>query len=162
MNTWLENVLLRLDNQAESKGNPEACIELASLYRTERPLSALAYGMKAKRLVPDYELGPLQEAVERLRSSEWAADPIGCYKLGNELASYPTDASADIRKAVAYLKTAVEAENSPCVGAAALSLADLLSSLGRAEAYRYYRVAEENGQYDILPPPKRQAETSAA
>lgn len=162
MNTWLETILLKQDAQAESKGNLEACIELVNLYRSERPLSALAFGMKAKRLEPDFELAPLQEAVERLRSSEWGTDPIGCYRLGNELASYPVDTVADTRKAVAFLKAAVEAKDSPCVGAAALSLADLLSSLGRTEAYTYYHVAEEHGFCDILPPIKPNAETSVA
>ncbi len=153
MNTWLEKNMLRLDNQAEGNGNPDACIELVNLYRIEYPLSALAYGMKAKRLGTDIELGPLRARVENMRSSEWTTDPLGCYRLGNELASYPTEA-ADINWAVAYLKAAVEAKDSPCVGTAALSLADLLRSLGQIESYRYYRVAEENGQYDILPPRK--------
>ena len=162
MNTWLENILVRLDNQAEGKGNPEACLELVNLYGIARPLSALAYGMKAKRLGSEIELEPLQETVERLRSSEWGTDPIGCYRLGSELASYPADTVADTHKAVAFLKAAVEAKDSPCVGVAALSLADLLSSLGRTEAYTYYHVAEEHGFCDILPPIKPNAETAVA
>lgn len=160
MNTWLEKILLRLDNQAESKGNPEVCLELVNLYRNERPLSALAYALKAKRLGLDIEVSPLQATVERMRGSEWAADPIGCYRLGNELGSYPADTS--VSKAIAYLKAAVEAESSPCVGAAAFALADLLSSLHRAEAYQYYRLAEENGYCDILPPNNPRAETAVA
>lgn len=151
MNTWLENVLLRLDSQAGSKGNPEACIELVNLYRDNHPLSALAFGLKAARLGLDMELGPLQSAVERLRSSEWTA--LGCYRLGSELASYPRDL-AETHKAVTYLKAAANDEDAECRGAAAFCLADLLSSLGgnSAECYHYFAVAESNGFSDILPP----------
>lgn len=154
MNTWLESILRHLDEQAMGKGDPYACIELVNLYRYCQPLSAFAYGLKAVRLGLEMELGPLQSAVENLRSSECTA--IGCYRLGSELASYPREA-ADTRKAVSYLKAAANAEDAPCCGAAALCLADLLSSIGesRAECYRYYAIAEAKGFCDILPPEHR-------
>ena len=150
MDTWLENMLLRKDDAA-AKGNADACIELVNLYRNSRPLAALAFGRKAKRLGTDIELSPLETAVDRMRSTDWSKDVAGCYRLGVELSSYPLDHN-DLRKAISFLKAVIMAEDPNFVGHAALCLADLLRSMGEnvAEAYQYYAVAEHNGSPDIL------------
>lgn len=164
MDNWLENVLLRMDGEA-TKGSADACIELANLYRNNnKPLAALAFGRKAKRLGTDIELSPLETAVDHLRSTEWSKDVAGCYRLGVELSSYPMDHS-DLRKAISFLKAVITAEDAIFVGHAALCLADLLRSMGEnvAEAYHYYEVAERNGSPDILFPLCEQArKTSVA
>ena len=164
MNTWKEKVLLRLAEQAESKSDiASACLELVDYYKTEKPLSALAFGLKARRIGGyDFEIGPLVGAVEKLRRTELNEDPVGCYRLGCELSSYP-EGESDVRKAITYLKIAADADGCACAGPAALNLADFLSSIGEnsTDAYRYYQRAEALGFCDILPP-RRVAQRSAA
>lgn len=150
MSAWLENVLLQVD-AAAGNGDSNACIELVNLLRDAHPLSALSFGRKAKRLGIDIELEPLQTVVERMRPSELPLDPLGCYRLGTEVSSYPVSKD-ETRKAITYLKVAAEAPDFVFSGAAALCLADLLSSLGSSESYKYYSLAEAQGFCDILPP----------
>ncbi|MBR6861272.1 MAG: hypothetical protein IKM73_08125 [Acidaminococcaceae bacterium] len=155
MNTWMENVLLRMDAQAEKMGDPMACLELANLYREERPLSALAFGLKAKRIGdPNTEISPLEAAVERLRRSDWEKDVAGCYYLGLELGSYGD--SGELKKAIGFLETVAESKDEDFAGRAAFQLAELLSSVAvkdahyRQLAYQYYAAARKQGYYDIL------------
>lgn len=153
MNDWIEKALIILD-QTSKNGDRAACLELANHYHEKgRPLAALAYAKKANRLGYKMELGPLEAEVHATRENEWDKDPIGAYKLGCELGSYSTDRT-ELYRAVSYLKTAVNSGSTQIVGPAALFAADLLRSLApeSSEAYQFYKIANEAGFPDLLPP----------
>lgn len=170
MNTWLEKVLLDVDNRADTKGDKAACLELVNFYRVEFPLRALAYGLKARRLGEDIELTPLEAAVERLRPSDWSQDAIGAYKLGLEMGTYPVG-THDEEKAAAFLEVATKSDIPSLAGMASFQLAELLRTMSaangnyRQHAYYYYERAKQFGVYDLLyfdAPRSQEAEQSAS
>lgn len=136
----IEKALLYQDRVAE---HPDVCIALSELYASNRPLSARAYAMKARRLGAHLPI-PLKCAAENAET-----DPSGAYLLGQEMCHLGRH-----DEAYPYLIAAGSSADMSVAPAAALFLADLLSYYrpGDRELIReWYRRAAFLGNPDILP-----------
>lgn len=136
----IEKTLLYQDRFAE---HPDVCAALSELYAGNRPLSARAYAMKARRLGADVPI-PLKCAAENAD-----LDPSGAYLLGQELCHLDRH-----DEAYPYLAAAGKSPDMSVAPSAALFLADLLSYQrpGDREVIReWYHRAASLGNPDILP-----------
>lgn len=146
--TIMEKALLREDRECDSI---DACTALSKYYGSEQPLRALAYAYKANRMGAKLNTLPLEAACMTVSER---SDLVGAYLLGREYSCFPRT-KQNIDTTLRYLRHAADTAGS-LQGAAALCLADYLSRCGavnreyREMAFRYYRVAKEQGNGDLI------------
>ena len=136
----LEDLLLREDNRGE---NCKVCVALSKLYSADRPISARAYAMKAKRLGAE-DLPIPSKSRDEIPES----DSAGSYLLGKELCEME-----QYEEALPYLEAAGHSKDHTVAAMASLYLADLLSYHSTADPKvisSWYRRAAKLGNPDLL------------
>lgn len=142
-----ENLLMELLKENGDDG--DVCVQLCTLYqKLRRPISALAFGLRAKRLgweILEETLNRLQQKLMNHPISAIREDPVGSRVLGLEYARNEKTLNAGVY----FLREVADSSND---GAVALQLADILcfQTKDLALANMYYAMAARQRNPDLV------------
>lgn len=142
-----EELLMELLKENGDDG--DACVHLCTLYqKMRRPISALAFGLRAKRLgreITEDTLNRLQQKLMNHPISAIREDPVGSRVLGLEYARHEKTLNAGVY----FLREVADSSND---GVVALQLADILCfQVGdHVLANTYYAIAARQSNPDLV------------